>query len=109
MKKIFYITTCIFALASCSILDQPPLDRISNDQYWKTPNDLENYTLQFYANFPTFRTVGGHFLGTIGNDAFTGSDHQITKHLLHKSMEHAIPLSREATGTGQVCVLSISF
>lgn len=79
MKKILYITACLFMLASCSILDQPPLDRISNDQYWKTPNDLENYTLQFYANFPTFRTIGGHYLGNIGNDAFTGSDHQITQ------------------------------
>lgn len=79
MKKLLYIILPLLILTSCSdLLDVPPADRISTEQYWKTPNDLENYTLQFYANFPTFRTISGHYLGNIGIDAFQGSDHQIS-------------------------------
>lgn len=70
---------CVLILAmmsSCEILDQPPLDKISNESYWKTATDLENYSLQFYPNFPNFRNSSG-YLGNIGADGFQGSDHQI--------------------------------
>lgn len=78
MKKIILFFGLIALLASCSdFLDREPLDQISTEQYWKSARDLENYTLQFYPNFPTFRNVSAGYLGTIGWDAFRGSDHQI--------------------------------
>ncbi|ANE51410.1 hypothetical protein SY85_13755 [Flavisolibacter tropicus] len=65
------------SLSSCSKnLDIPPVDQISNDQYWKTGSDLNSYVLQFYTAFPTFRNQSG-FHGNIGMDAYNGSDHQI--------------------------------
>jgi hypothetical protein len=77
IKNFLYIA--IFgALVSCDVLDQPPLDKISNDKYWNTPSDLENYTLQFYPSFPTFWNTASTYLGNIGVDAFQGSDHQIS-------------------------------
>ena len=68
-------------IACTKNLDRPPQDQISNSQYWKTAQDLESYTIQFYALFPNFRTLGSiapdFFLGNIGRDAVFGSDHQI--------------------------------
>ena len=90
MKKIFIAIALITLITSCKkFLDLPSADQISSDQYWKTPNDLENYMLQFYAypTFPVFPTYikGGSFMnkpqweyyGPYGDDAYTGSDYQI--------------------------------
>jgi hypothetical protein len=77
MKKIYTAIALITLFTSCKkFLDLPPADRISSDQYWKTANDLENYMLQFYPNFPNFNNGNG-FTGPFGNDAYRGSDHQI--------------------------------
>src|SRR5262245_7153550 len=77
MKRFFYISVAAIFLASCSKnLDVPPVDQISNDQYWKTSSDLNAYVVQFYTAFPTFRNQSG-FHGNIGMDAYSGSDHQI--------------------------------
>ena len=77
IKKLFLIGTVAASLASCSkVLDVPPADQISNDQYWKTPADLNAYVLQFYTSFPTFKNQSG-FHGNIGMDAYAGSDEQI--------------------------------
>jgi len=79
MKKIILFTGLIFMLISCSdFLDREPLDQISSEQYWKSAKDLENYTLQYYPSFPTFRTITGYH-GIIGWDCFRGSDHQINQ------------------------------
>jgi hypothetical protein len=76
-KHFLYISTAALLFASCSKnLDVPPADKISNNQYWKTANDLNTYVLQFYTSFPTFRNQGGYH-GNIGSDAYAGSDHQI--------------------------------
>lgn len=78
MKKIILFIGLVSLLISCSdYLDREPLDQISTDQYWKTANDLQNYTLQYYANFPTFRNISSGYTGNIGWDAYRGSDHQI--------------------------------
>jgi len=77
MKNILLVILLLFIAASCNLLDKPPLDKISTEQYWKTPGDLENYTLQFYSSFPNFKNLGG-WLGPIGNESNLGSDHQIT-------------------------------
>lgn len=64
---------------SCSkeYLDKPPLTKISNEVYWKTSNDLENYVIKFYSAFPAFNTVGS-YMGLIGWDGTRGSDLQIS-------------------------------
>ena len=77
MKKIFIAFVLITLFMSCKkILDLPPADQISSDQYWKTASDLENYMLQFYPSFPNFTNQIGYF-GPYGYDAFKGSDHEI--------------------------------
>lgn len=46
----------VLSIISCSesILNQPPLDRISENDYWKSPADFENYIIQFYTHLPGF-------------------------------------------------------
>lgn len=90
MKKLIYILTTglLLTFSSCeSLLDRPPLDKIGNGSYWKTPQDFENYTLQFYSKFPGFATndKGGVniYLGSYGYDAFNGSDHAIAGTVPH--------------------------
>lgn len=69
---------CVILLGSCKkdYLDREPLINVSNDAYWKTASDLEKYTLQFYASFPSFGVVGS-YTGLIGWDGTRGSDTQI--------------------------------
>lgn len=78
MKNLYHMLTLTVLLlfSACDVLDQSPLDEISNDDYWKTVSDLENYTLQFYPSFPTFRNSDGH-QGNIGADGLAGTDHEI--------------------------------
>jgi hypothetical protein len=81
MKKYIYIIIAVSFAACAKNLDKPPQDQISNSQYWKTAQDLETYTLQFYRVLPHFRNLGSiapnFFIGNIGSDAVFGSDHQI--------------------------------
>lgn len=82
MKIYTYLLIITASLVACKKnLDQPPQDQISNEQYWKTAQDLETYMLQFYPVFPNFRNLGriapDYFIGNIGSDAVFGSDHQI--------------------------------
>ncbi|MGE8291149.1 MAG: hypothetical protein ACN6ON_05705, partial [Sphingobacterium sp.] len=82
MKKIItllYTAVILLMFSSCSedFLDKPPLTAIDNEKYWKTANDLENYTIQFYSVFPAFNTVGS-YMGAIGWDGTRGSDVQIS-------------------------------
>ncbi|MCD2425108.1 RagB/SusD family nutrient uptake outer membrane protein [Niabella pedocola] len=81
MKKylIIILHVVLLVLGSCSkdFLQRPPLTRIENGAYWKTANDLGNYTLQFYSRFPSFDIVGS-YMGLIGWDGTRGSDVQIT-------------------------------
>ncbi len=72
LMSLFYLGAC-----SKNFLDKPPLTQISNDKYWKTSNDLENYVLQFYSTFPAYNTVGS-YMGLIGWDGTRGSDTQIS-------------------------------
>lgn len=70
------ISLMLFAITACEdMLDRPPLEEISNESYWKTANDLKNYTMQFYTVFPTYGTPGG--VGIFVADAFYGSDDAI--------------------------------
>ena len=58
MKKIKNITGVLLAaillLSSCeNFIDLQPLDQIGSNDYWKSTNDLKNYTLQFYPRIVT--------------------------------------------------------
>lgn len=77
-KNIIHIilTLLCFSFYSCEdFLSKPPLDQISNDAYWKTAQDLENYTIQFYSIFPSFGTPT--YSGIFSADAQYGSDDAI--------------------------------
>lgn len=68
MKKKLYICASILAcfLVGCdSFLEREPLDKISNEAYFKTSKDLELYVNQFYTKFPNF---GGFGIGYLGDD-----------------------------------------
>ena len=45
-KHVLYTFLIMLSICvSCEdMLDKPPLDQISSDQYWKTSSDLEKYT-----------------------------------------------------------------
>jgi len=62
MKKLIYIFIISFSLFSCeSFLDRPPLNQITSASYWQTAQDLENYVIKYYANFPGHGTWGGAY------------------------------------------------
>lgn len=81
MKKILLGLSLLsgLCLGSCdSLIDNPPLDKIGNGEFWKSETDLEKYMLTFYTVFPTFtNNNGGVFIGPLGADAVNGSDDQI--------------------------------
>lgn len=54
MKKLYLLILAAFTLLSCNddFLERYPLDEISPNDYWKTPNDLKIYCNQFYGAFP---------------------------------------------------------
>lgn len=82
MKKIIALSIACLSVSftSCDgLLDKAPLDKIGNDSYWNSTSDLENYTIQFYPQFPSFGDgAEGGYLGTFGWDANKGSDNMIT-------------------------------
>lgn len=54
MKRFTYLflTLTIALFNACEdFIDLKPLDKISTDDYWKAPKDLEYYTKQFYPVF----------------------------------------------------------
>ncbi|GAA5221730.1 RagB/SusD family nutrient uptake outer membrane protein [Membranihabitans marinus] len=55
MKKLFIYFIFLSIVTSCSdsFLDRPPLDATSEESYWRSSQDLENYIVQFYEDFPT--------------------------------------------------------
>lgn len=76
-KHVLYTFLIMLSICvSCEdMLDKPPLDQISSDQYWKTSSDLEKYTMQFYTIFPTYGTPS--YTGIFIADAQYGSDDAI--------------------------------
>lgn len=56
--RLSFIAAIMLTITSCeSFIDLQPLDRISTNDYWKSTNDLSNYTLQFYPRFMTFSNM----------------------------------------------------
>jgi starch-binding outer membrane protein, SusD/RagB family len=76
MKQLKYLVSIlvIVMLVSCAdegifnSLDKPPLDQIGVGEYWQTPQDLENYMLQFYPHFSR------HGWNGVAEDPAQGSD-----------------------------------
>lgn len=66
----------LFTTSCDSLIDNPPLDKIDNDAYWKRADDLGKYMLSFYTSFPTFKNAGV-YAGTFALDAVNGSDDEI--------------------------------
>ncbi|MCE4566980.1 RagB/SusD family nutrient uptake outer membrane protein [Maribellus sp. CM-23] len=66
MKKILNIGLLILAIVtfSCSddYLSRSPLDKISEADFWSSPNDLKIYVNQFYTMLPAFPGWGGGYL-----------------------------------------------
>lgn len=80
MKKILLLglnlVICLFILSCDDLIDNPPLDKIDNDAYWKKADDLNKFMLSFYTEFPTFKNTGV-YVGIFGTDAVNGSDDEI--------------------------------
>lgn len=64
---ISIIISTLFISCSEDFLNKPPLDQISNESYWKTANDLNNYVIQFYPIFPDYGDGG--YAGIYAQDA----------------------------------------
>ena len=77
INKIVFFAFTIFLLNSCeSFIDLEPLDQITEENYWKTTNDLKNYMLQFYPVFYNYRNMVVE-LATNSDDMVHGSPSQI--------------------------------
>lgn len=80
MKKILLLglnlMMCLCMVSCDDLIDNPPLDKIDNDAYWKRADDLDKYVLSFYTVFPTFKN-SGVYASTFALDAVNGSDDEI--------------------------------
>lgn len=76
MKNLIVILFLFLAFMGCQndFLERPPLDAIDEEFYWSTAQDLENYVIQFYPDFPTHGMwqFGYGYPITNGDDAILG-------------------------------------
>lgn len=81
MKKIYLLiaTTalCLVNLSSCKDLDKYPQDAVSSETYFKTADQLEQYSNQFYTLFPSapdlYGEVNDHITAATLPDEMMGS------------------------------------
>ena len=73
--KIILIFTLCSVITGCNddFLDQPDMDIILTDNFWRSAKDLELYVNQFYPSFPTLSGFSG---GIYWADA--NSDNMVT-------------------------------
>ena len=86
MKNIKYIVglglLTLGSLTACDdVLDKEPLDRFTDENFWKTESNVEGYANTFYANFTGYGNAGGtglFYFKTLSDDqignAFTDWD-----------------------------------
>lgn len=70
ISKLTGVVLLLVFLVSCmedDYLLRAPLDRISDEDYWKTPSDLEMYVNQFYGMFPNFPGFSAGYLEVDNN------------------------------------------
>lgn len=53
---IIFCFALLFVGCEEDFLDRPDLDDITSDSFWKTPNDLNLYILQFYTSLPSWNS-----------------------------------------------------
>ena len=55
MKKYIVAFSLLLGLGACNddFMDKYPEDKINDETYWKTENDLKNYANQFYTTLDT--------------------------------------------------------
>lgn len=98
MKKIKLICSAFLMMSvfsSCEdLLDKEPLDQISNEMYWKTAEDLRNYTIQFYTSFVPFANGINCYLGF---DAEYGSDNALYGAEANTTLNGSRPIVENAT------------
>lgn len=85
MKKVYYIASLslLLGFSACNndFMDLYPEDKINDETYWKTENDLKNYANQFYTSLDNTSAYGND--NTSDNqahqskDAFIWSDYTI--------------------------------
>ncbi len=77
MKKIFFYFIIIAVGWSCSdILNKYPLDKVTEEVYWKSSKDLELYCNRFYSCFPDHRKnnwMGGTFRDYNSDNEYTSN------------------------------------
>lgn len=77
LNKMVVFAFTIFLLNSCeSFIDIEPLDQITEENYWKSTNDLNNYMLQFYPVFNNYTAMVAQ-LATNSDDMVHGSPSEI--------------------------------
>ncbi len=58
IKHIYIIISILFLTVSCEeLIDTSPEDSISENDFFKTSNDIENYVKKYYAGFPRHGSV----------------------------------------------------
>lgn len=107
MKFIKYFgagLVCLVALTACEkdFLERSPEVNISDGEFWKTKNDLQLYTNNFYNNFlPSYQ--GFFTQGIYGLDADEGTDNMVhlnfTGNILNG--ERIVPSSGGGWSTGE--------
>jgi len=99
LKYLYSLLALIFLL-SCNkeVLDRPPLDRISDDNFWRNEDDVRLYANTYYPNyFNGFNTAFGLDYAPVRG--YTFSD-DLTSKNVQGSFESSVPTSRGSTSEG---------
>ena len=95
--KYLYSLLAFVLLLSCNkeVLDRPPLDKISDNNFWRNEDDVRLYANAFYPNYFTgFNTAFGVDYAPVRG--YTFSD-DLTGKNVQASFESSVPTSRGST------------
>ncbi|HMK19700.1 MAG TPA: RagB/SusD family nutrient uptake outer membrane protein [Chitinophagaceae bacterium] len=96
LKYLYSLLACVFLL-SCNkeVLDRPPLDRISDNNFWRNEDDVRLYANAFYPNYFTgFNTAFGVDYAPVRGYIFSDD---LTSKNVQASFESSVPTSRGST------------
>jgi starch-binding outer membrane protein, SusD/RagB family len=95
--KYLYSLLAFVFLLSCNkdVLDRPPLDRISDNNFWRNEDDVRLYANAFYPNyFNGFNTAFGVDYAPVRGYIFSDD---LTSKNVQASFEASVPTSRGST------------
>jgi hypothetical protein len=95
--KYLYSLLAFVLLLSCNkeVLDRPPLDRISDNNFWRNEDDVRLYANAFYPNyFNGFNTAFGVDYAPVRGYIFSDD---LTSKNVQASFESSVPTSRGST------------